>query len=414
MAFLENTDRQPTADTKNQTNPPAGQLEQVCDRRFELGMYAYHRGDYSKALVDFEMACETATALRDHERYVKSCAKLLRILAEREEFAKIEKIEKNVISVLTSEAGKNLDLKTKSHAHYVLGICSCYQDGKHDLAMRRFHEAIDLALMSEDRKSLAGPLYGAATVYYAKGRYEDSLRELDRLTTLLSCIDLPDLHSATHILKAMVLRNQNYLDAALESAWKAFEALKHHPHLVLYLHTLWVLGTIFQMKGDLASAGLYLDLAERSLKKEEFPRVARLIKEASAELGRAPQTPPADLIFDNNTGVLLEKNKGEIRFDGQFILRDLLRAFLQNPGKVFSKENLVRDVWREAYDPRIHDNKIYVTIKRLRALIESPDNASGGSNEYILRAKAGYCLNPNTRVLIIDRKSDQQPLPEKK
>lgn len=379
-------------------------LQQVLERRMERGQYAYHRGDYSEALFEFEHAAKVASFLTDHSRYVNACTFILRILAEQEEFEKIEKIEAHVLRILSSAEAQSLDLKLKSHAHYVLGICSCYQDSRHELAVRRFHEAIDFALLAENREALAAPLYGAATVHYACGRYEEALRELDRLSVLLSCLNLPDLRSASSILRAMVNRNVGLLEAALESAWQAFESLKHHPHLVLYLHTLCVLGTIYTLKGEFASARLYLDLADRSLKRKEFPRIARLVDEALGSLGRPAQTPAADLVFETQTGILIEKNKGEIRFDGQFILRDLLRAFLENPGKVFTKEELVRDVWREAYDPRIHDNKIYVTIKRLRGLLETET----GTTDYILRAKNGYCLNPQTRVLINDKQTQPE------
>lgn len=375
------------------------QLQQVLDRRMERGLYAYHRGDYSQSLHEFEHACRVAAFLTDHSRYVDACTYILRILAEREEFQEIDKVEASVLKILSSDESKTLSLKLKSHAHYILGICSCYQESRHELAVRRFHEAIDFALLAEDREALAAPLYGAATTHYATGRYEEAMRELDRLGVLLSCLNLPDLRSASYLLRAMVNRNVGLLEASLESAWQAFESLKHHPHLVLYLHTLCVLGTIYKLKGDFASARLYLDLADRSLKRKEFPRIARLVDEALEALGRPAQTPIADLVYETQTGILIEKTKGEIRFDGQFILRDLLRAFLEQPGKVFTKEELVRDVWREDYDPRIHDNKIYVTIKRLRGLLESET----GTTDYILRAKNGYCLNPQTRVLINDK-----------
>jgi tetratricopeptide (TPR) repeat protein len=385
------------------SNSPGKTRRGAAERRFQLGLYAYHRGDYSLALREFERSIE-ATQVgqnrpQDHSRFVECCTYILRILAEREEFARIERIEASVLAIISSE---QLSPKLKSRAMYVLGICSCYQASRHELAMNRFRESIEYAIESSDKEALASPLYGAATVLYARGRYEDALRELDRLDVLLSFIKLPDLVSATHLLRALVRRNQKLPDLALDSAWAAFESLKHHPHLVLYLHTLCTLGTIFQMKDDAASARVYLDLASRGLKRDEFPRIARLVDEARAELGSA--LPAYDLMFDTRTGVLFEKIKGEIRFEGQFVLRDLLRMFLEKPGHIFSKEDLVRIVWREAYEPNTHDNKIYVTIKRLRKLLESP----GGSAEYILRAKTGYFLNPKVKILINDKQVENQ------
>jgi DNA-binding response OmpR family regulator len=74
----------------------------------------------------------------------------------------------------------------------------------------------------------------------------------------------------------------------------------------------------------------------------------------------------------------------------------MLRLFMRHPGQVHSKEFLVKHVWKQEYDPTVHDNKIYVTIKRLRKLIE-PDY---DKPKYIFRAKNGYYLNKNTKILI--------------
>ena len=301
-----------------------------------------------------------------------------------------------------------LNPKLKSRAMYILGICACYQETRHDQAMNRFREAIDFAVSIDDKEALASPLYGAATVLYARGRFAEALKELSRLDILLSCLSLPELTSASSLLRSMILRNQGQHDEALEAAWVAYESLKHHPHLVLYLHTLCALGTIYALKGDTGCARLYLDLADRSLRRDEYPRIARLVDEALSGL-RTKATGKVDLAFDTRTGILTERTKGEVRFEGQFILRDLLRAFLENPGKVFTKEDLARSVWREDYKPEVHDNKIYVTIKRLRKLLETEGSettakSDGASKtDYILRAKTGYFLNPKTRVSIDDQ-----------
>ena len=74
-----------------------------------------------------------------------------------------------------------------------------------------------------------------------------------------------------------------------------------------------------------------------------------------------------DLVFNTGSNSVVERKKGKIDFKNQFILLDMLKLFLRNPGEVHSKEDLVRAVWKQDYDPAVHDNKIYVTIKRLRA-----------------------------------------------
>lgn len=374
--------------------PPPASGRGSVERRFQQGLFAYHRGETSIALKNFEKVAETAKQIGDHTRYVEACTYLLRILAEREEFAKIELIESQVFAVLATQ---ELPVKLKARVMYILGICSCYQDTRHDQAMNRFREAIDYAVASDDKEALASPLYGAATVLYARGRFDEALKELSRLEILLSCLSMPELTSTTFLLRAMIRRKQGRLDEALEAAWAAYESLKHHPQLGIYVHTLCALGTIYTLKNDLSCAKLYLDLAERSLKRDEFPRLARLVDEAQQAIRKSGRT-EADLIYDTRTGILTSKLKGDIRFEGQFILRDLLRVFLESPGRVFSKEDLARKVWKQTYQAAVHDNKIYVTIKRLRALLE----ADGPNGDLILRAKTGYFMNPKIRVVIDD------------
>lgn len=365
--------------------------------RFQSALFSYHKGDYSKALPEFEKISERLYRAGDWARFVESSIYVLRLLAEKEDFKKVDRIEARLCEI--ESVSKSINPKLWSRLHYVLGICHVYRGGQHEAAMDRFRESIQAAMSCDDRSALAWPLYGAATVLYARDRHEDAIRELEKLKTLLSCCPVPEIESSAHLLHALILRNQGKLEPALQSTWMAFESLRDQPHLGLYLHTLATLGTIFSLKNDPTSARLYLDLARRSLKRAEFPRIARIIDEALEKTGCALKA--YDLELNLSTGTLTEIRKGEIKFDGQFILRDLLRVFMEaslekKPGATLSKEDLVREVWAEDYRPQSHDNKIYVNIKRLRRLIEPDD----GSTEYILRGKLGYYLNPNLKIAI--------------
>ena len=339
----------------------------------------------------------------DGARFIECSVYVLRLLAEQEEFSKVAKVEERILKFFEQADRSSINPKLLSRMHYVLGICLVYQGEKHEAAMDRFRESIQLAIECADRSALAWPLYGAATVLYARGRFDDAIRELEKLKTLLSCKAIPEISSSALLLNALILRNQKKLDEALRVAWEAFESLKQQPHLGLSMHTLATLGTIFSEKGEPQTARIYLDLARRSLKRSEFPRIARIVDDALVELGE--EKPNFDLALDLKTGTLRESSKGEVRFDGQFLLRDLLAVFMRasivNPGSVLKKADLVREVWGEAYRPQSHDNKIYVNIKRLRRLIESED----GSTEYILRGKQGYYLNPKARASLIEADS---------
>lgn len=375
--------------------------------RFQSGIYAYRSGDYISAQHIFHRLAETAVRQGQSNLEIECQSYLLRILAEREEFDVIHSLRTRLEQRLSAKAATpGLDLKLKARALYVLGLCSVYQPDSHDEAMSYFLQSIQAAIESGDRASLAWPLYGAATLLYARERYEDALKELAKLTTLMQLWPVPELAASVPLLHALILRNMGQYPAALESAWSAFQQLKTSPNLVLYLQTLLALGHIHEKMGSLCEAALYTELAYRGVKAQEFPRVARLaeenhsrIQELLKQTTASPQS--YDLRVDLVTGVLQESKRGEIRFEGQHVLRDLLLCLIRARGRTVSKEELVAHVWDQRYSAALHDNKIYVNIKRLRRALESD-----GGLEYILRGKTGYYLNPKARVLLIEAKPE--------
>lgn len=82
-----------------------------------------------------------------------------------------------------------------------------------------------------------------------------------------------------------------------------------------------------------------------------------------------------DLRLDTEACVVY---RGEQAIDLTSVEYKLLRLFMENPGKVFTKQQLYENVWGEEYI--IADNNITVCISRLRAKL-SEKNA--GNEEYI-------------------------------
>jgi len=103
-----------------------------------------------------------------------------------------------------------------------------------------------------------------------------------------------------------------------------------------------------------------------------------------------------DLIVNLNSCSVVERHKGKVDFKNQYILFSLMKMFLKQPGRMYSKEDLVKHIWKQGYNPSVDDNKIYVTIKRLRQLME-PDSRN---IRYICCGKEGYYLNNKVRVLL--------------
>lgn len=102
------------------------------------------------------------------------------------------------------------------------------------------------------------------------------------------------------------------------------------------------------------------------------------------------------MVYDVHSHSIYEKTKGKIDFKNQFILLEMLKLFLAHPGRVFSKEELIETIWKQSYNPSVHDNKIYVTIKRLRKVIEPDYNKP----KYIFLAKNGYYFSKDVKIQV--------------
>lgn len=360
---------------------------------YQQALFSYHSGDFSRALSLFQQAFAQFKNENETALSVEVLNYILRILAEREDFNKIIEIESELTKLLNSDSTISAELRSRTF--YVLGICSCYQEAKYASAELYFQKALEASMQVNDRKGLAYAVYGLATVNYAKKTYDIALRELNRLAIILECMTVPDLKSGSLLLRGMILRNSTSFDEALKSLWASYESLKENPSLILYIHTLCALADTYQQMGDSSRAQIYLELASKSFDAKEIPRLNRLIESLLKQIARASHVGEYDFVFHTQTGQLVLKNGQEVGFEGQFVLRELLLTFLRKPGHVFSKEELVQSVWQQSYQPSIHDNKIYVTIKRLRQLLQP-----SSQHQCLLRAKEGYFLDDKTRVLI--------------
>jgi len=358
---------------------------------YEMGRLYYDRAEYTRALEHLEKACALFIENKQYDRYVETLNHVLRILVEREEIQKIQGAKEKLQDIVMKEG-----LELGSRTHYILGLCSYYRDGQEQLAMEYFQKALKSALEKDNKVDMCYAIYGIANSYYSMGQLEESLKELYNLEVFFGAIPVPDLQTTSRLLNGLILRNRGEYDRAIECFWQAYEMLKNNSNLLLYFNSLYGFGSTYLRAGDSQLARLYLQLALKSINEKELPRMARLIRSTLGELGHDVEGGAYDLVFDPLNNSLLERTLGRVDFKNQFILIELLHLFLKNPGRPFTKEVLVRKVWDQDYDPRIHDNKIYVTIKRLRQLIE-PELTKP---KYIFRNKNGYYLNKAAKVLV--------------
>ena len=74
------------------------------------------------------------------------------------------------------------------------------------------------------------------------------------------------------------------------------------------------------------------------------------------------------------------------------------------PGLSASTISRLKSIWKDEYNPLIHDKLIYTSVSRLRKLIEPKIPTTEDKDDktprrkYILRGKDGYTFNPRVKI----------------
>lgn len=361
------------------------------DKSFELGELYCERGDFHLAITHLSESSDVYLKDKNYTKYLKSINLLLRVYSEREEFDKINQVKEKLQDLVLKE-GFELNAKT----YYTLGICATYKL-QHDVALDYFQKSLAIGLASDNKEDMCYAINGLAIVYKMNGRYDDALKELYNLEVFFQVIKIPSLTIASKILNANILIELKKYENALDLLWSAYEEIKTFKHMVYTMNILANIGIVFFEMGNTDLARVYLNAAYRAIDPSNSVRHSKLIKSYLDRIGFQDKD-SFDLVLNLTDNSVHEKKLGKVDFKNQFILLDLLRLFIQNQGQVFSKEYLVEHVWKQQYDPAVHDNKIYVTIKRLRKMIE-PDY---DKPKYIFRAKNGYFINKSAKVQFED------------
>jgi DNA-binding winged helix-turn-helix (wHTH) protein len=355
----------------------------------ELAQLYSDRCDYGVAISKFKEAAEIYYKERDFEQYLNCHNKLLKIYAQREDHDAIQATKEHFQDLVLKE-GFELNAKT----YYFLGVCASYKN-QADVALDYFQKSLTVSLASDNKEDICHSIYGLANTYGMIGRYSEALKEIYNLQVFFQVISLPEVELASRMLNASVLSELKKYDQALELYWSCYDTLRAEKNLYFYIFLLFSMGKTYKLMGEAGMARMYLKLAQRSADPENLRYLCRYIEKNLLELGISSGD-EYDLVLNAVSNSVTERKKGRVDFKNQFILLDMLRVFMDQPGKVYSKENLVKTVWKQDYDPATHDNKIYVTIKRLRKLIE-PDY---DKPKYIFRAKNGYYLNKSAKILL--------------
>ena len=356
---------------------------------FELGKLYSDRGDFFQAMEKLQLAADGFLLSRDFVHYLKTQNLLLRLYAETDQEDRIFQTKEKLQDLVLKE-GFELNSKT----YYTLALCASYKN-QLDTALEYCQKALAIALANDNKEDICYAISGTAVVYTRMGRLQEALKEIYNLQIFFEVLPLSEIKISTLVLNAHILTDLKKFDQAIDILWQAYDLIKVQKTMLMHIYLLFNMGRTYLKSGNKEMARLYLNLAFKAVDPKNTARLARQIEAEMKDLGQENAS-NFDLIFDVENHTVTEKKLGRVDFKNQFILLDLLKLFIQNQGQVYSKEYLVEQVWKQEYDPAVHDNKIYVTIKRLRKMIE-PDFEKP---KYIFRAKNGYFMNKSANVLV--------------
>ena len=252
-----------------------------------------------------------------------------------------------------------------------------------------------MALQEDHKENICNALFGQARLYFAKGDIEDTLKKIKTLEIFFDVIQVPDVQISTYfLLMELNFRNSNY-SKALDLVWKCHDILKSNPNPFFRSYLFVNFSLCYFHLGNIDLSQHNILLAKQSIRPEEHVNSLKNIQRAEKIIGA--NQPEFDLVLDKQTLSIHERSLGDVPIKNQFILLEMLSLFASNQGEIFSKEQLAERIWDQQYDAGVHDNKIYVTIKRLRQLIEPQVDHP----KYIFRSRNGYYLNKSARVCVL-------------
>ncbi|MCJ8278125.1 MAG: tetratricopeptide repeat protein [Bdellovibrionales bacterium] len=360
---------------------------QETDATLNMAQLLFERGDILKC-TDLVEAHHDSYEDKDPALYLKATNYLLRCYAEVQEHNKITALKGKLKQ--WSEVKGDLSART----YYTLALCES-QNGHYQEALELCRKSLNLAIETNEKNDICYAITGLAISYYQLGRLQDALKEIYNLQIFFDALELPKLQLTSLIVNAHIYRKLGKYPQALEALWNCYEMIKDEKDLFTHFTLLYGLGLTYKESGDLDKARTYLELGVRSVDSKNMKRLHFLLTELLTEVQKSSKS-PYDMIYDVQSHSIYEKTKGKIDFKNQFILLEMLKLFLAHPGRVFSKEELIETIWKQNYNPSVHDNKIYVTIKRLRKVIEPDYNKP----KYIFLAKNGYYLSKDIKIQV--------------
>ncbi|MGI9549313.1 MAG: winged helix-turn-helix domain-containing protein [Bdellovibrionales bacterium] len=416
---------------------------------FELGYTLFQAGKFKRSYPYLKQALKENLEKKNYEDYLHCHRLLMTIFVELCELEEIQNLrdefEKNQQKFPLAH---NTDTLTV-HAYYLINLeilTGVKEEKNQRQAFDYLTQSLKLVLDEnskyskgenpvkeiESKINIMNCLYMFSIYYYYVKDYEKCIKDLDNLKILIdyyfnlkeelqlnkSRTDNFQEQKNYHNVLEVIRKNYQFvqrmklhfrcLEAYIEFEyknnyeksekilWECYDLANKTNNSYFIPYILFYMATNYAELKDLEQAEIFLNLAEKNADPDRrlFFKALETFK-TRTQVGKN-RVGNYDLIFNEDEHSIVEKQKGCVNFKNQFILLDILKLFITNPGSVYSKKSLAETIWRQDYSPTTHDNKIYVTIKRLRELLEVDIN----NPRYVCRNSRGYYFNEKAKVLL--------------
>ncbi len=357
---------------------------------YQLAKVYYDKADLDMAEVNFIKSLECADLPKDNFSVLKILGFLIRIAAEKLENEKASKyisMSESIVEDLASNLGS-----LNGEYFYYAGLVKSYK-GDFDGASLDLNMAHKTSREENDPDLLAKCLLALANNSLNTLDCHQALDYLNQLDNLLKIINKEYLGGSMHMSYGKVYLTLGDHQKSLEHFKIANETLQNKKCWNLYGYVLLGKGQVYKLAGDFDRSVVYYNMASEAIDLNRFRRLSNLVKSEIQEVNDSS----VDIYLDRTNRKVKEKTLGVIDFKHRFVLLEILFLLAKNTGEYFDKEVLAKMIWKDEYNPLIHDKLIYTSVSRLRKLIE-PKNVTESKRKYIIRGKDGYTFNPNVKI----------------
>lgn len=354
---------------------------------YRLGKIFFDKADFKKAEKHFLKALDLCMLPDDGFPIMKIAGFLVRIYSEtlkKEDASNFIDVSKMVLDIMDTQ-------KDASGAELAFfhGVVDTYL-GNFENAKKNFSLSYKKAQEENEPDIVAKSLLSLAQSYALEKDHKQALKTLSLLEQLLSILNKGYLKGSMYLLYGNMMNQIGEFKKAIEYYDLSTKELSAKSCWNLLGYTFLGRGISYKKMSEYKQALTYFTLAQNLVNPNASKK---LIEKVTKEIGEVNDS-NIDFFIDRHNRLIHEKELGTIDFKHRFVLLEILFLLAQNPGKYYDKDELSKEIWKDEYNPLIHDKLIYTSISRLRKLIEPNQEKS----KYILRGKDGYTFNPHVNV----------------